>query len=311
MGRRLKIADINIMTLTELIDEFLDYIASVRVLSENTVEGYSRDLDKLKNFLTPELDITKITRESLLLCIGQLSRQKRSAASINRFISAVRTLFAYAKRMRYIEVNPALDMKTVKQSKQLPHFMTDNEVNELCNQPLKNELLWGKRDRAIFTMLYSSGCRVSEIISLKVSDLQNNNHSAIVTGKGRKQRTVFFEEKSREALKEYLEDRKKVLNDNKKETSALFINQKGFPLSVSGLRYILNRYSGAEGTNHHINPHAFRHTFATHLLSNGADVRMVQEMLGHSSISTTQRYTHITTERLIDIYNKAHPHGNK
>lgn len=297
------------MTLKELVDEFLAYIESVRVLSENTVDGYSRDLDKLMTFLTPTLDISTITRESLMLCIGQLSLQKKSPASINRFIAAVRTLFAYATRAQHIKVNPALDMKTVKMRKQMPHFMTDNEVNTLCDEPLNNELLWKTRDRAIFTMLFSSGCRVSEICSLNIDDFQNNYHSAIVTGKGRKQRYVYFDKVSREAISEYLIDRAKVINDHNSNTKSFFINQKGEALSVSGLRYILNRYSGEEGTKHHINPHAFRHTFATHMLGNGADVRMVQEMLGHSSISTTQRYTHITTERLVEIYNKAFPHG--
>ena len=184
-------------------------------------------------------------------------------------------------------------------------------MNTLCKEPQVNELLWEKRDRAIFTMLYSSGCRISEMCSLKLSDFMDNYHSAIVTGKGNKQRKVFFEEESRKALALYLEDRKKVLlaNGIQTPTANLFINQKGHALSVGGMRYIISRYSGNEGTKKHVNPHAFRHTFATTLISNGADVRYVQEMLGHSSISTTQRYTHVTTERLIDIYNKAHPHS--
>ena len=123
----------------------------------------------------------------------------------------------------------------------------------------------------------------------------------------------YFEENSRKAIEVYLQDRSKIIADNGilNPTKQFFINQKGQPISVNGIRYIITRYSGAEGTKHHVNPHAFRHTFATSMLANGADVRMVQEMLGHSSISTTQRYTHITTEKLIEIYNKAHPHGEK
>ena len=184
-------------------------------------------------------------------------------------------------------------------------------MNELCTEPVKDELLWASRDHAIFLMLYSSGCRASEIVGLKLSDFMDGGRSAIVTGKGNKQRKVFFAAEACKALSEYLADRKKVLAENQisQPSQVLFINQKGHPLTTGGLRYILNRYSGVEGTNHHVNPHAFRHTFATTMLSNGADVRMVQEMLGHSSISTTQRYTHITTEKLIDIYNKAHPHS--
>lgn len=299
------------MTLSELVDEFLLYLSAVRGLSDNTVDGYGNDLTQLQEFLTPDLDIKTITKENLLLCIGQLSKQKKSSATINRFIAAVRTMFAYAKKYNYLTANPAIELKTVKLPKKMPNFMTQDEVQKICNEPEKNELLWEKRDHAIFTMLYSSGCRISEITNLKLEDFSNNWHEAIVTGKGNKQRRVFFAEESRKALSEYLEDRKRVLTENKilEPTNQLFINLRGQPITVGGMRYIITRYSGVEGTNRHVNPHAFRHTFATTLLSNGADVRMVQEMLGHSSISTTQRYTHITTEKLIEIYNKAHPHG--
>ena len=299
------------MTLRELTDEFLLYLSAVRGLSDNTVKGYRNDLLQLQEFLTPELDVKSITRENLMLCIGRLSSENKSAATVNRFIAAVRTLFAYAKKLKYVEKNPSLEMKTVKLPKRIPNFMTTAEVGEICEEPVKEELLWKSRDHALFLMLYSSGCRASEIVGLKLSDFMEGGHSAIVTGKGNKQRKVFFAEESRKALSEYLMDRKKVLAENNINPAPqeLFINQKGGALTTGGLRYILNRYSGVEGTNRHVNPHAFRHTFATTMLGNGADVRLVQEMLGHSSISTTQRYTHITTEKLIETYNKAHPHS--
>lgn len=299
------------MILSELVDEFLLYLGAVRGLSENTVLGYKNDLKELQKFLAPTLDIQTITKENLLLSIGQLSKEKKAAASVNRFIAAVRTMFSYALKFGYIKKNPALELKTVKLPKKVPNFMTQPEVNQLCEQPVNNELLWEKRDHALFTMMYSSGCRISEITNLKLDDFMDNYHSAIVTGKGNKQRKVFFAQEARNALSLYLQDRKKVLESHNiaEPTRQVFINQKGHPLSVGGVRFIISKYSGAEGTNHHINPHAFRHTFATTMIGNGADVRLVQEMLGHSSISTTQRYTHITTERLIDIYNKAHPHS--
>lgn len=299
------------MTLNELVEEFLLYLSAVRNVSENTVAGYRNDLTQLQVMLTPELDVKTVTKENLLLCIGELSRQKKAAASINRFISAFRTLFSYARKFEYIEKDPAIEIKTVKQPKKVPIYMTQAEVHQLCNQPAENELLWQKRDMAVLAMLYSSGCRISELRNLKLSDFTDGGRAAIVTGKGNKQRKVYFADKARECLAEYLKDRERVLAENNvaEKPDQLFISQKGKPISVNGLRYIITRYSGVEGTNHHINPHAFRHTFATTLLSNGADVRLVQEMLGHSSISTTQRYTHITTEKLIETYNKAHPHG--
>ena len=299
------------MTLFELADEFLAYISAVRGLSENTVTGYKNDLALLQELLSPQMEISAVTKENLLLCIGQLSKKNRSAASINRFIAAVRTMFAYAYKFGHVKKNPALEIKTVKLPKKIPAFMTKAEVTELCEMPQKNELLWEKRDHAIFEMLYSSGCRISELTNLKLSDFEGSYSAAIVTGKGNKQRKVYFASQAREALAEYLEDRKKIILENNVTTPVqqLFINQKGHPITTGGMRYIISRYSGPEGTNHHINPHAFRHTFATQMLSNGADVRMVQEMLGHSSISTTQRYTHVTTEKLIEIYKKAHPHS--
>ena len=301
------------MKLCELVDEFLIYISAVRNLSENTVLGYKKDLEQLQVFLSPELDINAVTTESLMLCIGQLSRQHRAAASVNRFIAAVRTLFSYALKFGHIKKNPAINLKTVKLPKKVPRFMTQPEVNELCTEPERNELLWSSRDKALFTMLYSSGCRVSEIANLCLSDFSADFHSAVVTGKGNKQRIVYFATEARNAIAEYLPDRKKVMEENGTagSTDRFFVNQKGIALSVGGIHYIITRYSGPEGTNRHMNPHAFRHTFATTMIGNGADVRMVQEMLGHSSISTTQRYTHMTTEKLKEVYNKAHPHSKK
>lgn len=215
------------MTLSELVDEFLLYLSAVRGLSENTVSGYRNDLEQLKVFLTPELDIQTVTKENLLLCIGQLSKQKKSAATVNRFIAAVRTLFSYGQKFGYLAKNPALEIKTVKLPKRMPNFMTQNEVDKICTEPEVNELLWEKRDHALFTMLYSSGCRISEITNLKLTDFMDDYHSAIVTGKGNKQRKVYFASESRQALKEYLEDRQKVLAANHidEPTRQLFISQ--------------------------------------------------------------------------------------
>ncbi|MBQ7969488.1 MAG: tyrosine-type recombinase/integrase [Treponema sp.] len=299
------------MTLNSAINEYLLYLDAVRGLSANSVLGYKKDLDYLMLFVGKDVDIKDVTKENLLFCIGELSKKKMAATSINRFIAAVRTFFAYCKKFQYIPKNPAIELKTVRIPKKIPRFLTANEMNSLCNQPELKELLWTSRDCAIFEMLYSSGCRVSELANLRFSDFMEGFSKAIVKGKGNKDRVVYFAKEAQVALKIYLDDRKKILQEKKVENEPeyIFINQKGNRLSAAGIRWIVSRYSGVEGTNHHISPHAFRHTFATQLLSNGADVRAVQELLGHSSISTTQRYTHITTEKLIEIYNKAHPHS--
>lgn len=299
--------------LCSLVDEFLVYLESVRGLSQNSIRTYRNDLNHLMERLGKEKNIYEITVADLRGCIAYLSSIKLSSASVNSFIAAVRAFFAYCRKFGYLDTNVALEIKTIRMPQHMPRFLTSPEVSALCRQPEVNELLWQKRDRAIFEMLYSSGCRVSEIVSLKKSDLQNGNSSAVITGKGNKDRRVYFEEDARNALALYLEDRKNRFSQAGivDASPEVFVNQSGGALTAGGVRYILARYTGSEGTKHHVSPHALRHTFATSMLSKGADVRVVQEMLGHASISTTQRYTHITTERLIDIYNRTHPHGKK
>ena len=298
------------MTVSDATEEFLLYLGSVRGFSENTVLSYRNDLAQFMQMphIGAQTDIGAVKTEQLRQCIGVLSREKRAAASINRFIAAVRSLFAYCKKSHHIQTNPALELKTVKNPKRLPRFMTGAEVDKLCAAPATNELLWEKRDRALFEMFYSSGCRVSEMASLMPADFSGDYSSVIVTGKGRKDRRVYFEADAQNALAAYLADRRERFGDADTE-KALFVNQHGKKLTVRGIAYIISRYSGVEGTNRHVSPHAFRHTFATAMLTGGADVRLVQELLGHSSISTTQRYTHVTTDHMIEMYNKAHPHG--
>ncbi|MCR5606205.1 MAG: tyrosine-type recombinase/integrase, partial [Treponema sp.] len=221
-----------------------------------------------------------------------------------------RDLFSYCRKFNYISINVSLKLKNLKMPKQIPRFMTQKEVDDICIMPNENPLLWEKRDKAIVEVLYSTGCRVSEIENLKVRDISFDKKSAIVKGKGNKDRQVFFGADARKALEEYFVERKArfpLLDDS----SSVFLNQRGGNLTKRGIALVLSRYSGVEGTNHHVSPHTFRHTFATAMLSNGADVRVIQEMLGHSQISTTQKYTHITQEQLIKTYNKAFPHGSR
>lgn len=303
------------LTISQACDEYLLYISNVRGLSENTVTGYSEDLNHLMDFVDKEKPIDQLSLMDLRGCVGRLSQKKYSPTSVNRFIAAVRGMMAYCKKFGHIKTNPSLELRGLKAPKYLPKFMTQSEVDELCSEPEEAGILWEKRDKALFEMLYSSGCRVSEIVALKIGDLTSDFGSAIVTGKGKKDRRVYFEKDAREALVQYLAERnarfpQAALNGGC-PVENVFLNNRGTALTDNGVRYILNRYTGPEGTNRHISPHAFRHTFATAMLTNGADIRMVQEMLGHSSISTTQRYTHVTTERLKEVYAQAFPHSGK
>ncbi|MDO4506529.1 MAG: tyrosine-type recombinase/integrase [Spirochaetales bacterium] len=301
--------------LSQCCEEFLVYLSSVRSLSDNTVTGYRQDFVHLLDFLGKERRLDAVTLDDLRACIGDLSRKKYSVTSINRFIAAVRGVFSYAKRFGYIQKNPSQELKTLRGPKHLPKFMTQTEVDDICAQPENGPLLWVARDKALFEMLYSSGCRVSEMADLKFSDFTSDYGSAVVTGKGKKDRRVYFEEDARKALGEYLRERRERFPMHEKDGASpvenVFINQKGTALTPHGIEFIVKRYSGIEGTGRQISPHAFRHTFATQMLNGGADIRVVQEMLGHSSISTTQRYTHVTMERLKQVYEQAFPHSGK
>lgn len=306
---------IKIPSFQDLIAEFLAYIDGVRNLSANTVSAYSNDLSKLQEILILHnkkqvaLSVEVLSIEDLRYCISVLSKEKKSAASINRFIASVRNFFAYCRRFGYIKTNVALALKTVKNPVRVPRFMTASEVDTLCEQPETKHLLWENRDKALFEMLYSSGCRVSEMASLCLADFSSKRDSAMITGKGGKDRRVYFSDSAVRALNEYLIERNEKLAHLKKTTTAVFISQKGTHITSGGIQYIVRRYSSFEGSNKPVSPHAFRHTFATELLNNGANVRIVQELLGHSSISTTQRYTHVTSKSMIETYNKAHPHS--
>lgn len=303
------------VTIDDCTSEYLLYLETVRGLSKNTVIGYRDDLKHLSLILGGAKEMNSVTNEDLLLCIGSLSKRKYSSASINRFIAAVRSLFAYCKKFQYISTNVSLELKTLKIPNHLPRFMTPSEVDELCESPEKKEILWQSRDKAIFEMLYSSGCRVGEMATLKLQDFSDGYKSAIVTGKGKKDRRVYFEDDAVNSLKQYLSERAlrfpAIGKGAVRQVDNVFVNQKGTALTDRGIRLIVARYSGVEGTNRPMSPHAFRHTFATTMLSNGADVRVVQELLGHASISTTQRYTHISKEHLKEVYNQAFPHSGK
>lgn len=302
-------------TLFECSEEFLIYLGSVRGLSENTLLSYRQDLAHFCEFFGNDKSAEGLTLEDLRLFVGYLSRRKYSVASINRIISAVRGLFAYLKKFGYISKNVSYELKCLRQPKTLPRFMSQVEIDNVCRQPEKKELLWASRDKAIFEMMYSSGCRVSELASLKFQDFTSDFRSAIVTGKGKKDRRVYFEQDARNSFMLYLKERKARFPQAEKgcagEVSRIFLSQKGTALSAHGIWYIVSRYTGIEGTGSHVSPHAFRHTFATGMLNSGADIRIVQELLGHSNISTTQRYTHVTLERLKKVYSQAFPHSGK
>jgi integrase/recombinase XerC len=304
--------------------EYLAYISGVRSLSPRTVEGYTRDLERFDRFLdgtSPLAADTSLVR----LFVSDLGREGYEPASLNRVLASVRGFYRYAIHFSLTTVNPASAVRNQKIPEKMPRFLFADDAKKFCELPVQAaasrsasgvdpaaKALWPLRDTALLETMYSTGCRVSEIASIRLSDFDADFSAAIVTGKGRKQRKVFLSKSARSALADYFVERKACLSRMQENTASrdrLFLSKRGNPLSVRGIQFIVAHYSGMTDDARHLSPHALRHTFATTLVSRGADIRIVQEMLGHSSISTTQRYTHVTPERLKKLYHRAHPHG--
>jgi site-specific recombinase XerD len=241
--------------------------------------------------------------------IVYLKKSDYSARSISRKISTVRSFFKFCLREGIIKVNPTINLITPKIDKKLPYFLYLQEVNKLIETPLKNTI-FGIRDSAILELLYGTGIRVGELVNLNICNIDLYEKTIIVFGKGSKERILPLGNPSIRAIKEYLSSRnlfKKNIFVNKNDLEALFLNSLGGRLTTRSIRRIIIKYMKMAGLKKKISPHVLRHSFATHLLGGGADLRSVQELLGHKSLSTTQIYTHITKERLNTIYKKSHP----
>jgi len=295
--------------MTERIKEYLEYLRSVRGVSPRTVDAYSRDLERFAqycvNHTIPVEDASPYEVQSF---IADLSAEGAAAVSINRALSSVRGFFRYLYRFKFRSDDPTADLRNLKSPKQLPTFLWEGEMAHFAELPDTAGILWPERDKALIMVMYSAGLRISEVANLKVQDLDRDLSSAWVLGKGDKERQVFFSDEGREALAQYLTSRAGRIHQDR-ATDRLFINRNGGALSVPGIRWIISKYAERSGLDKPIHPHSLRHSFATHLVNAGCDVRMVQELLGHASLSTTQRYTHVDMEGLKRIYKKAHPHG--
>lgn len=293
-----------------MLNQYLEYLRSVRNLSENTINSYYKDMSVYRKYLREHnLEEDSIDMRAVRAFISMLSVSGLSSKSINRAISCIRGYYRFKQRYGYCQTNPFQGLKCLKVDKWLPVFLFEDEVKELLNLP-KSDFL-GVRDRLILELLYSTGCRVSELVSLNVFDLDLKDHSFKVCGKGGKERIAYIGREAFSVLINYLNLRKYHLKaEDAKSRKALFINNKGQRLSSRGVRYIISKYLDILNASKNVSPHTFRHSFATHILDRGADIRVVQELLGHSSLSTTQVYTHVGVERLKKVYREAHPHAH-
>lgn len=295
--------------MTEKIEAYLDYLRTVRGVSPRTLDAYSRDLQRFAQYCANHhIPVEGASPYEVQSFIADLSAEGAAAVSINRALSSVRGFFRYLYRFKFRSDDPTADLRNLKSPKQLPTFLWEGEMAHFAELPDTAGILWPERDKALIMVMYSAGLRISEVANLKIQDLEGDLSSAWVVGKGDKERQVFFSDEGREALTLYLTSRASRIHQDK-ATDRLFINRNGGPLSVPGIRWIISKYAERSGLDKPIHPHSLRHSFATHLVNAGCDVRMVQELLGHASLSTTQRYTHVDMEGLKRIYKKAHPHG--
>ncbi len=287
----------------EHIEDFLEYLKRERNASSHTVRNYKRDLEDFFSFCQKAPEDVK--EEDIARYVRHLSKKRLKPTSISRKLSSLRTFYRYLKRAGLIKENPARAVRNPKTGRRLPAYLSPEEVDTLI------ESAESYRDRAILELLYSTGIRVSELCNLKVRDIDLRNMKAIVVGKGKRERIVYFGEKAKEALLKYIqEERPKYLEKHPELSEHLFLSRKG-KLSDMSVRRMIKRCASKAGIHKEVYPHLLRHTFATHMLEGGLDLRSVQELLGHKNIETTEVYTHVSIRRLVEVYDKTHPRATK
>ncbi|MBO8168244.1 MAG: site-specific tyrosine recombinase XerD [Thermoanaerobacteraceae bacterium] len=289
------------------IDEFLHHLAVERGLAENTLSSYYRDLHQFFQWLEEKKvrSVDQAQRNHIMAYLLNLQKKGRAPATISRHLAALKSFYHFLVREGAVEKDPTANLDAPKLAKKLPQVMTPEEVDKLLAQPDATKPS-GLRDRAMLELLYATGLRVSELVALDTSHVNLDLGYVQCMGKGAKERIVPMGSVAAECLDEYLRlGRKKLIKQP--EEKALFVNMHGRRLTRQGFWKILKKYTRAAGITREITPHTLRHSFATHLLENGADLRAVQEMLGHADIATTQIYTHLTRTKIKEVYDKTHP----
>lgn len=287
------------------VKEFLEGLRHEKRASPHTVLSYRRDLEEFEKFLSKGRALSTASELDVRGFVGFLFSKKNQAASIARKISAIRSFYRYLQRKDLIAQNPAKRVPTPKLPKRMPKFLTVDEVDAIMKSASGSD--WKPvRDRAILEMLYATGLRVSEVASLHLENIDFKEGIVRVIGKGSKERLTIMGSQAQLALEKYLSIRAKVLK-RPAEASSLFLNRKGTLLTPRSLERLVSFYALKAGIMKRVTPHMFRHSFATHLLDGGADLRGIQELLGHASLSTTQKYTHVSLDRLMEVYDKTHP----
>ena len=300
------------VAVTNEIGSFLDYLTYERNVSPNTIVAYRDDLESFIAFLSndyltmgrDQIELRRVDHLAIRAYLAHLARRKLSRASSARHLSALRTFFKWLVREGMVEANPARTVTTPKREKHLPAVMQTSDVALLLEQADTSTTL-GLRDAAWLELMYASGLRISEVIGVDLDDIELRSRLVKVHGKGSKERIVPFGKKAEAALRAYLAVRGELSSDA--EEQALFVNYRGGRITARSVRRLFDGYLRKAALRAGISPHTMRHSFATHLLNAGADLRAIQELLGHASLSTTQKYTHLNDFQLIAVYKKAHP----
>jgi integrase/recombinase XerC len=313
--------------IADLLNQFLDHLRYERNVSAHTLRNYESDLQQFVDYLLPpeeksaangkqrapakpsEPDINQIDHITIREWLASLHSDRKKKSSIARKLAALRTFFQFLVREGMVEANPAKLVATPRKEKKLPVHLSVEDAVRFIETP-DAETDFGKRDRAILELLYATGVRVSELVQLDLRDIDFNNKLLRVFGKRRKERIVPFGDPAAKALRNYLAVREKFLLNapvTKRDAQPLILNYQGTRMTTRSVGRLVEKYIRLCAGIHDISPHALRHSFATHLLDSGADLRDIQALLGHARLSTTQVYTHVSMEKLIEVYDKAHP----
>ena len=288
------------------LEKYLKYLKFNRNYSDNTLISYEEDIIEYLDYLEREcLSLYDVKYSDIRFLLEYYNSLKLKNVSIRRKISSLKGFYKYLCRLGKVNDNPFSYVTLPKKEKKLPQYLNYNEMIEIFDVIDTSSLL-GLRNRLIMELLYATGIRVSELVNIKINDIDINNRSIEVTGKGDKTRIVFFNEICKKILKEYLSESREFRRDE-----YLIINQHGHGITTRGIRLIMDKVIKETSIIKHVHPHIIRHTFATHLLNNGCDLLTVQELLGHASISTTGIYTHVTVEHVKDVYYHTHPRSHK
>ena len=299
------------------LDDFLKHLKYERNLSEHTLRNYESDLVQFYDYVAPpnsdgerrEVNLHLIDNLTIREYMATLYEKKKKKSSIHRKVATLRTFFRFMCREGVLENNPAMLVTSPRVERTLPTHLNIQDMIRFIETP-ETETVLGKRDRAILELLYASGVRVSELVGLNLTDIDFTRMSLRVKGKGRKERIVPFGKHAKAALEIYLGVRGELLveaDPDDRDPLAVFMNYQGTRITTRSVGRMIDKYVKQCADLHHISPHSLRHSFATHLLDAGADLRTIQELLGHARLTTTQNYTHVSTDKLMEVYDKAHP----